>query len=231
MQHNGAFAGKEREKGDWRYDLRPEIATTEVNAFYYGYFNQFFILAGFVQDRAYRSDMTIEDKLALLGEIVGHELTHGFDPDGIKYDKNGNNVVSEDNPNGWMPEEDFRAFQEKAKKLAETLDGIWALPYDSCQGEREWGEAAADIGGMTIGLAIAEKTDGFDYDRYFRSHSTLWRRQTTLISEKSDMYDEHPLSHLRINLTVQQFDEFMKTYDVHEGDGMYLSEEDRVRIW
>ena len=231
MRHNGAFAGKIREKGDWRYDLRPEIATTDVNSFYYGCFNQFFILDGFVQDSVYRQDMPIEEKLGLLGEIIGHELTHGFDPSGIEYDKNGCKVVSDDNPYGWMPKEDYEAFQERASKVAEALNSICALPYDSCPGEKQWGEAAADIGGMTIGLAIAAKTDGFDYDRYFRSHSTLWRKQSTLIGEKDDLYDEHPLSHLRINLTVQQFDEFMETYDVHEGDGMYLWEEDRIRIW
>jgi putative endopeptidase len=43
--------------------------------------------------------------------------------------------------------------------------------------------------------------------------------------------DVHPLAYLRVNMTLQQFDEFLKQYDVHEGDGMYLAPEDRIRIW
>ena len=77
--------------------MRPEIATTIVNAFYYGPFNQFFIFDGFISEDTYRLDMKEEEKLARLGEIIGHELTHGYDPEGIKYDKDGNMVQTEDN--------------------------------------------------------------------------------------------------------------------------------------
>ena len=231
MKHNGAFAGKLREKGDWRYDLRPEIASSYTNAFYYGCFNQFFILSGFVSDSIYRPDMPKEEKLAFLGEIIGHELTHGFDPNGIRYDKNGNMVQSEDTPYGWMPEVDHLAFMARAQKIADYFDTIYPFPYASCPGESQWGEAAADIGGLTIGLDIAAGIDGFDYDRYFRAYSNLWRKQSTLAWERSDINDAHPLSHLRINVTLQQFDEFLHTYGVREGDGMYLAPEDRISIW
>ena len=227
LRHNGAFAGAERVKGDWRYDLRPEIATTEINAFYYGCFNQFFILSGFVTDDVYRLDMSREEKLGLMGEIIGHELTHGFDPLGIQYDLNGDKLGD----GGWLPAADYSAFMERANRVAAYFNGIWPFPYDACPGALQWGEAAADIGGMTIGLEIAKQVPDFDYDRYFRAHSSLWRKQDTLVSERSEVFDEHPLSHLRINATVQQFDEFMDTYGVGEGDGMYLAPEDRIRIW
>ena len=230
-KHNGAFTGKERVKGDWRYDLRPEIAASYTNAYYYGSFNQFFILAGFVEDSIYRPDMQKEEKLGKLGEIVGHELTHGFDPLGIQYDKDGNMVVTDENPTGWMPQEDFDAFQARAKKLAAYFDGIRPFPNAACDGSLVCGEAAADIGGMAIGLKIAEKSKNFDYDLYFRSHADLWRTQTTLSREQSTVYNEHPLMYLRINATSQQFDEFLETYGVTEGDGMYLAPEDRVAIW
>lgn len=231
MKHNGAFAGKPREKGDWRYDLRSEIASSYTNAFYYGCFNQFFIFSGFVTDSIYRPDMPKEAKLAMLGEIIGHELTHGFDPTGIRYDKNGNMVLSDDTPYGWMPQEDYLAFMARAQKIADYFDRMRPFPYDSCPGSSQWGEAAADIGGLMIGLDIAGKIDGFDYDRYFRTYSGLWRTQTTLSSERSDIYNEHPLRHLRINVTLQQFDEFLNTYNVREGDGMFLDPDDRIRIW
>ena len=231
MKHNGEFAGKPREKGEWRYDLRPEIASTVTNAFYYGVFNQFFVFSGFVDDAIYRPEMPMEEKLAWLGEIIGHELTHGFDPNGIGYDKNGNMVMTDACPYGWMPETDYQAFMMRAQKIADYFDGIHPFPYGSCPGGSQWGEAAADFGGLTISLKIAEKIDGFDYDRFFRAYAELWRKQTTLEWERHDIYDTHPLSHLRINVTVQQFDEFFAVYDVKKGDGMYLEPEKRIRIW
>ncbi|MBO6040545.1 MAG: hypothetical protein J6P58_04990 [Oscillospiraceae bacterium] len=231
LRHNGAFAGKERVKGDWRYDLRPEIATSYTNAYYYGSFNQFFILSGFVDDSIYRPDMKKEEKLGKLGEIVGHELTHGFDPLGIQYDKDGNLVVTDESPTGWMPEEDYTAFRERAQKIADCFDRIRPFPYEAISGETVCGEAAADIGGLAIALKIAETDKAFDYDLFFRSHADLWRTQTTLSRERGEIYNEHPLNYLRINVTSQQFDEFLETYGVKEGDGMYLAPEDRIAIW
>ena len=231
LKHNGAFTGKPREKGDWRYDLRPEISSSCVNAFYYGCFNQFFIFSGIVENTVYRRDMPVEEKLAFLSAIIGHELTHGFDPDGIGFDKNGNLVVTEDAPYGWMPEADHQAFMARAQKIADRFDNIRPIPYASCPGGTQWGEAAADIGGVTIGLDIAGKIDGFDYDRFFRAYSDLELNQSTLERERWDMFDAHPLSHLRVNVTLQQFDEFLNTYGIQEGDGMYLAEADRICIW
>ena len=228
-RHNGAFAGQERVKGDWRYDLRPEIATTYTNAFYYGSFNQFFILAGFVDDSIYRLDMPREEKLAKLGEIVGHELTHGFDPLGIQYDKDGNKVGTDEHPNGWLPEADYEAFLSRAKRVADYFDAIRPLPYESCDGSTVQGEAIADMGGLSIALKLAG--DSFDFDHFFRAYAELWAQQTTLMRERSEIYNEHPLRHLRINTTVQQFDAFYDTYGAGEGDGMYLTPADRILVW
>ena len=230
-KHDLSFAGTAREKGSWRYDLFRNVATADANAYYYGSFNQFFICAGFVTDTSYRVDMPIEEKLAKLGEILGHELTHGFDPDGIQYDLNGNMVVTDDNPSGWLPKEDYEAFMKRAGKVADYFDNIHPLPDISCPGDMVWGEAAADIGGLAICLGIAREEPDFDYDLFFRQHAQLWVKQGTLIGERDDNYEEHPLDHLRINTTVQQFDEFLDTYNVKEGDLMYLAPEDRISIW
>ena len=228
IRHNCALAGTARVPGDWRYDIRPEIAATAENAFYYGSFNQFFILSGFVNEATYRKDMPVEEKLGKLGEIIGHELTHGFDPQGIQYDKHGNKVVTDSNPYGWLPEGDYKAFMERAERIADYFNTIKPFPYAVCNGEKVWGEAAADIGGMAIGLKIAEKYKDFDYDRYFRSYAELWRMQSTISTERYDVSNEHPLRYLRINTVVQQFDEFLDTYGVQEGDLMYLAPEDRI---
>ncbi len=230
-KHMAGFVGKERISGDWRYDIQTECTTTVNNCFYYGAFNQFFILDGFITDGTYRKDMTTEEKLGTLGEVIGHELTHGFDPMGIQYDKNGNMVVDEDNPGGWMPEEDYKTYNERAERLADYFSTFVPYPYNKCDGHIYRGEAAADITGMQIILRIASDIDGFDYDKLFRSHSRLWVKQSTLIVEQGDIFNEHPLYYLRINAVNQQFEEFYDTYDIHEGDAMYLAPEDRICIW
>ncbi len=231
MKHNGAFAGMPRVKGDWRYDLRPEIASSVTNAFYYGVFNHFFILSGFIDDSVCNPDIPIEEKLASIGVIIGHELTHGFDPTGIRYDKDGNMAMTDVNPYGWMPKADYQAFMKRAQRIAEHIDTVHPFPYAVCSGTSQWGEAAADFGGMTIALGIAEKINDFDYDRFFRTYAELWRKQTTLEWERYDIHDSHPLNHLRVNMTLQQFDEFLTSYGVKENDGMYPDTEGRIRIW
>ena len=80
-------------------------------------------------------------------------------------------------------------------------------------------------------LKIAEKYKSFDYDRYFRSYAELWRMQSTISTERYDVSNEHPLRHLRVNTVVQQFDEFLDTCGVREGDLMYLAPEDRMDLW
>ena len=229
--HNGEFIGQARIPGDWRYDLRQHIATTESNAYYFGSFNQFFILAGFIDDVTYSKDMSREEKLGRIGETVGHELTHAFDPNGIAYDKDGNQVITDENPYGWLPKADYDAFMEKAGKVSEYFNNIYPFPYEHSDGNLQWGEAVADMGGLAIGLKIAEKEENFDYDAFFRSHSDLWKRQSSLIYDRSDIHDAHPLCHLRINSVYQQFEEFYETYDIKEGDMMYIAPEDRIVIW
>ena len=231
IKHNGSFVGQKRKKNEWRYDLRPDVATTISNAYYLGCFNQFYVFAAFIQDETYRADMPREEKLAKLGDVIGHELTHGFDPNGIAYDKDGNKVSDDEHPNGWLPESDYEAFMKKADKLADYFNNIIPVPYDRCAGNVMWGEASADMGGMAISLKIAESVDDFDYDLYFRSYAELWRKQSTIIVDMHDIYDVHPLMHLRINVTCQQFDEFFETYGIKEGDLMYKSPEERIKIW
>ena len=90
----------------------------------------------------------------------------------------------------------------------------------------------ADMGGIKCVLLMAEKIDGFDYDKFFRAYARMWQRMDTLqMCEWLATSDSHPLSYQRINVTLQQFDEFLDTYGIKEGDGMYLAPEDRVLIW
>ncbi len=231
MLHNLAFVGEERIPGDWRYDLLPGMSTSIDNAYYNGSLNQFFILAGFITDDTFRTDMTIEEKLGMFGGIIAHELTHGFDPMGIMYDKDGVKVGTDENPSGWLPEEDYEAFMERANAVSEYFDNIVSVPYMACTGEILWGEATADIGGESILLKMAEKYEDFDYDAFFKARAVMWFKQSTLVREQGDINEPHPAVYLRVNTVLQQFDEFYETYGITEGDLMYLAPEDRIKIW
>ena len=107
-------------------------------------------------------------------------------------------------------------------------------PVDGVQysGTRVQGEAIADLGAMKVCLSLASKEQDFNYEKFYKSYASTWAVKRVLSEEMyRAQYDEHPLAYLRANIPVQQFEEFYKTFDVKEGDGMYLAPEDRLEVW
>ena len=93
-------------------------------------------------------------------------------------------------------------------------------------------EAIADMGGVKSVLYAAREMPDFNYDEFFRAFARQYAQQTNEKSELGAMKgDVHPLQFYRINIVLQQYDEFIKTYDIKPGDGMYLSPEKRVNVW
>lgn len=196
-----------------------------VNAFYSSTENSINILPGLIGDVLYNKDMEKEEVYAMLGVVIGHEISHAFDPNGAMYDETGNF-------NNWWTEEDYERFDSLTQKLVAYYDNITIWKDFNCNGEMVKGEACADMAGVACVLRLAKKDPDFDYDLFFRSYARLWASNTTANAEYSyGAYDEHPLSYLRTNVVVAQFDEFYETYDIKEGDGMYIAPEDRVKIW
>lgn len=204
----------------------PYKTTTACNAFYMPADNSINIMAGIVTEHMYASDMSIEEKFAGLGSVIGHEITHAFDTTGYKFDKDGK-------MNPWWSTEDVAAYDLRASSLINYYNGLTPYPgsltYD---GKRVSGEAIADMGGVKCVLDIAAGIPGFDYDKFFRSYAKLWRTCWELEVEKHyAKEDEHPLHFLRTNVTVMQFDEFNQTYDIQPGDGMYMEPAQRISVW
>ena len=197
---------------------------TIVNCFYDWTNNTITILGAFAQGGLYSSDMSDEELLARLGCVIGHEISHGFDSTGAQFDKNGNMA-------SWWTEEDYAAFLERNRKMADYYNAMHPWEGQDFYGSIMTGEAGADMAGMKAVLRIAAKKENFDYDAFFRSFAGLWLEKDTLQSVYSSINDVHPMSYLRINCTLQQFDEFLDCYGITEGDGMYLAPEDRVIIW
>ena len=203
-----------------------EMDILETNAYYDPWNNSINIIPGFFCDVTYRSDMSIEEKYGALGVVIGHEISHAFDSNGALHDETGS-------LKNWWTDADKAAFDERTAKVAEFFDGIVAFDDGTPNnGKLVQTEATADMGGVKCMLLMAKKIDGFDYDKFFRAHAYMWQRKDSLqMCEMLATMDSHPISYQRVNVTLQQFDEFLNTYDVGEGDGMYLAPKDRILVW
>ena len=195
-----------------------------VNCFYYPQNNQIYIMGAFAKGNIYNSGMSDEELYAKVGTVIGHEISHAFDPSGSQFDKNGDMA-------DWWTAEDKKAFQTRTDKLAAYYNNMHPWEGQDFRGETMTGEACADMAGMKCMLRIAAQKKDFDYDKFFRAYANLWLTKDTLQEAYARIKDTHPMTYLRINGTLQQYDEFLDFYDIKEGDNMYLAPEDRVAIW
>ncbi|MBO6137968.1 MAG: M13 family metallopeptidase [Lachnospiraceae bacterium] len=203
-----------------------ELSTTICNAMYDPQTNGIYIFSGIANDPEFYPEMSEEQLLAGIGTTVGHEITHGFDDGGALFNKEG---VEED----WLPEDDKLKFVDRMDKVSAYYSTLH--PYEAsgaCEGSLVCGEATADMGGIKCVLEIAENDEDFDYDAFFRHYALCWATQYELETESGQFnVDSHPLNFYRINVALQQFDEFLETYDIKPGDGMYLEKERRIQVW
>lgn len=208
------------DRSNWDDGISPLV----VNAGYDALTNSIFIFLGEII-ALYDPSQGEEALYAALGTTIGHEISHAFDPTGAQFDKDGN-------LNDWWTAEDNAAFKAKTQKLIDYYDKV--QPFAGCEysGDHVQGEVVADLGGMKCILAICKKKENFDYDKFFRAYASAWATTSTgEFEEYLVVMDEHPMHYLRVNAVVQQFDEFIKTYDIKEGDGMYMAPEDRFLVW
>lgn len=197
-----------------------------TNAFNAWSMNAVFVSWAILQDGYYyQSDASIESIIARLATTIGHEITHGFDSIGSQYGMDGTLT-------SWWTESDAEAFSERVSAVSDYVSSITLTPDRTMDPSIVINEVIADMGGMALALDLAADIEGFDYAEMFREYTDLW--SATYTQSYDDMYlssDEHPPNCARVNMTVQQFQEFMDAFGVSEGDGMYLSPEDRVAIW
>lgn len=218
-------AKRVNQKRDRSFWDRNDCPTFDTNAFYDPQDNSINILAGMLLGCMYGKDKPDEENLGAVGIVIGHEISHAFDPSGALYDKVGKMT-------NWWTDEDQTAFNERADKVIKYYDAIEPLEGCKCKGNMVQGEATADMGGMKCILRAAEDRENFDYRKFFESYARVWSVSTTEQNETQRILTNvHPVPYLRVNVPVQQMQEFYDTYGVKEGDGMYLAPEDRISIW
>ena len=201
------------------FDYMPSYT---VNAYYSPNSNVFVILNGLAKGML---GDNIEEKYAWLGSVIGHEITHAFDSNGSYFDEFGNY-------NDWWQNSDRREFENKVGKMRDFYNKIKLTKTLKVNGSNVDGEATADMGGVKVTLMLAKKHENFNYDKYFRAYANLWLRAPISMDQvPGRAEDEHPFNYLRANVTLAQFDEFVETYNIQPGDGMYIPEDQRIKIW
>ena len=224
---------------DWdrfKWDIYDaDRTTTEVNCVYYTTENGIYIMAGYLAmcDAAFGEDSSIEQFAGIVGTTIGHEITHGFDSNGTKFDLYGRQFDENITAIDWMAVEDRSKMDEKGSMLAGYFSLARPIPgQQKVNGSIIKDEAIADMGGIKSVLYVAREWPDFDYDEFFRAFARQYAQQTTKENELGTMRgDIHPLPFYRINIMLQQYDEFIETYDIKPGDGMYLSPDRRVNVW
>ncbi|MEY9872805.1 putative endopeptidase [Streptacidiphilus sp. MAP12-33] len=208
-----------------------------VNAYYNPGTNEICFPAGILQEPFFSPGAEPAENYGGIGAVIGHEIGHGFDDQGAQYDGAGN-------LNDWWTAEDKSAFEKKSKALIDQYDAYSPrdLPGQHVNGALTVGENIGDLGGLTIGHKAyrisrgldANGTDGLDPAEsrtLLLNWAYCWRFKCRKEqAEQRLAIDPHAPAEFRANI-VRNLDEFHRAFATAEGDGLWLAEEERVRIW
>jgi len=212
------------------------MAPQTVNAYYNPLNNEIVFPAAILQPPFYDYEADEAVNYGGIGAVIGHEISHGFDDQGSRFDATGNMV-------NWWTEDDRTSFDSRNQKLIDQFANYEGLPGVPLNGEFTLGENIGDLGGINVaydGLMahIAENgtpklIDGYTAEqRFFISWGTIWRTKMTAEQVRiSIKTDPHALGMFRAVGPLSNMPAFYEAFDVSEGDAMYRSEEERVKIW
>ncbi len=202
-----------------------QTAAYEANAFYMPTRNEIVLPAGILQAPFYSPEADIEENMAGIGMITAHEMCHAFDSSGANFDKKGAYK-------NWWTEEDRKNFAKKCSDIAVFYDGEECVTDIKTNGRITLGENIADLGAAVCASEALEKYKNADMKKFYLTYARTWAE----ISSRdfmiyANMMDEHPRANVRVNLCLANCDKFVETFDIKEGDGMYIPKEKRVGLW
>ncbi len=215
-----------------RWGMSPQT----VNAYFNPSFNEIVFPAAILQPPFYNYKADEAVNYGGIGAVIGHEISHGFDDSGSRYNADGNLV-------NWWTEKDLTEFTALGKALADQYSALEPLPGIFVDGKFTLGENIGDLGGVNSaydGLQIflkengpAPLIDGLTAEqRFFISWATIWRTKMRDEAIKSQVKtDPHSPGMFRAFVPLQNVDAFYEAFNIKEGDGMYLKPSDRVKIW
>ena len=207
-----------------------------VNAYYNPTYNEIVFPAAILQPPFFDFNADAAINYGAIGGIIGHEISHGFDDSGADYDAEGNLV-------NWWSDEDLTEFNNLGEKLADQYSTLEVLPDVFINGKFTLGENIGDLGGINASFDALKlhfkkhgkpnPIDGFSAEeRFFLSWGTVWRTKTREQALKNQVRtDPHSPAIQRAMQPLKNMDAFYNTFNVKEGDSMYLKPEERVLIW
>ena len=207
-----------------------------VNAYYHPLMNEIVFPAGILQPPFFDMDADDAVNYGGIGAVIGHEIGHGFDDQGSRYDATGT-------LRDWWTEEDRARFDERTQALIaqfSTLSPL-AAPDEKVNGALTVGENIGDLGGLAIGFSAyriatqgqaAPELDGYTGpQRFFLGWAQVWSgKARTEEAKRLLAIDPHSPTEVRAN-AARNCDEFHEAFGVVEGDGMWLAPEQRVQIF
>lgn len=224
-----AKLGKPIDKSEWF--MTPQT----VNAYYNPVNNEIVFPAAILQPPFFNMEADDAVNYGGIGGVIGHEIGHGFDDQGAKYDGDGN-------LRNWWTEQDKGQFQARGAKLVGQYNKFEPLPGVNVNGAVALGENIGDLGGMTVALKAYQLSldgkespvlDGFTGEqRFFISWAQVWRtkfREEALRRQLST--GPHSPAHYRVIGVLPNIPQFYTAFGIKEGDAMYLPPELRVKIW
>jgi putative endopeptidase len=215
---NLAKCGQETDHTEW------SMSAATVNAYYDPQSNTIVFPAAILQKPFYSPDYSSSRNLGAIGAIIGHEITHAFDPMGSMFDEYGSLA-------NWWTEADHAAFEEKTGALIAQFDGVEYLGT-RINGRQVITEVVGDAGGLSSSLEVCEAQPDADPKAFFEGWATAFREKVRPeLQELIINTSAYPPHELRVNMQVRNLDAFYEAYSVVEGDALYLAPEDRASVW
>jgi putative endopeptidase len=222
--------GKPDDPNEWG-----NFTPSTVNASYNATRNNITFPAGILQPPFYDPNADDAYNYGGIGMVIGHEMTHGFDDQGAKFDPEGN-------LRNWWTAKDLESFHASADCIIKQY-GAWKVDDNlNLNGELVTGEAIADLGGLTLALHAYRKSlankprltlDGYSPEqRFFLGFAQVWgQNMADEEARRRALTDPHAPGPARVNLTVSNMPEFQDAWNCAAGAKMVRAEGERCRIW
>jgi predicted metalloendopeptidase len=222
--------GKPVDKTEWG------MTPPTVNAYYNPQYNEIVFPAGILQPPFYDPKADDAFNYGGIGAVIGHEMTHGFDDNGARFDANGNLVM-------WWTPDDYKKFTDRTNCVVSQFDSYEVEPGLHEKGQLVVGESVADLGGLTIAYNAYQKSlqgkprpkdiNGFTPEqRFFLGWAQVWAQNVRPEAARLRVAtDPHPLGKFRVNGPLSNMPQFAAAYGCKSGDSMVRPPDQRCQIW
>jgi putative endopeptidase len=224
-----AKIGQPVERSEW------QMTPPTVNAYYNPSMNEMVFPAGIMQPPFFDPNADDAVNYGGMGAVIGHEMSHGFDDEGRRFDGEGNLRV-------WWTSEDSAKYVHAASLIVDQFNNFVAIDTFHVNGRLTLGEDLGDFGGLTIAYAAFKKSqegkpriiiDGFTPEqRFFLGWAQIWRgKYRDAALKRLVTTNPHAPGRFRVNGPLSNMPEFFEAYGTKEGDPMMRPPDVRPKIW